>query len=70
MILLLEAILLLEKVLTDTLEDLSIREDNKDVIEMAKHMASCSQNQGHINLSTVTTERLQALVLWIHDHQS
>ena len=58
---------MLEKVLTDTLEDLSIREDNKDVIEMAKHMASCSQNQGHINLSAITMKHLQALVWWIHD---
>ena len=33
----------------ETLEDLGIMEDDKDIIEMAKHMALRSQNQGHIN---------------------
>ena len=44
-------------------------EDDKDVIEMAKRMASRSLNQGRVNLSTVTIKRLQALVWWIRDHQ-
>ena len=52
-----------------TLEDLGIMEDDKDVIEMAKRIASRRQNQGHINLSTVTIKPLQALVWWIRDHQ-
>ena len=33
-----------------TLEDLGIMEGDKDVIEMAKRMASRSLNQGHVNL--------------------
>ena len=53
----------------ETLEGLGIMEDDKDIIEMAKRMAFRSQNQRHINLSTVTNESLQALVWWMHDHQ-
>ena len=53
----------------ETLEDLGILEDDKDVIEMAKRMASRNQNQGHMILSTLTIKRLQALIWWIRDHQ-
>jgi len=53
----------------ETLEDLGILEDDKDVIEMAKRMASRNQNQGRVILSTVTIKRLQALIWWIRDRQ-
>ena len=48
-----------------TLEDLSIIVDDKDVIDKAKRMSLRSQNQGRVNLSTVTIKRLQALIWWI-----
>ena len=53
----------------ESLEDLGILEDDKDVSEMAKRMAGRAPNQGHVHLSTVTIKRLQALVWWIHDRQ-
>ena len=53
----------------ESLEDLSILEDDKDVSEMAKRMAGRVPNQGHVHLSTVTIKRLQALVSCIHDCQ-
>ena len=36
---------------------------------MAKRIALRNQNQGRVNLSTVTIKRLQALIWWIRDHQ-
>ena len=40
----------------ETLEGLGILEDDKDVIEMAKRMASRNQNQGRVILSMVTNQ--------------
>jgi hypothetical protein len=41
-----------------SLADLGVMEGNKDVIEMARCMSSCTAGEGHINLETVQIKRL------------
>lgn len=50
-----------------SIEDLGIMEGDKDVLEMAKHLAMRTQGEGRVNLGTVVIKRLQALVWWIRD---
>ena len=49
--------------------DLGVMEGDKDVLEMAKRMATRPANAGRVLLGTVQIKRLQALVWWIRDHQ-
>jgi hypothetical protein len=52
-----------------SLADLGVMEGNKDVIEMAKPMSSCTAGEGRINLGTAQIKRLQALIWWVRDNQ-
>lgn len=52
----------------NTLEDLGILENDTDVMEMAKQLASCMVAEGCINLEMVQIKCIQALVWWVHDH--
>jgi hypothetical protein len=51
------------------LADLGVLETNTDVTEMAKRMATRTQNEGRVLLGTVIIKRLQTLVWWIRDQQ-
>ena len=51
------------------LDDLGVMEDDKDVLEMAKRMASRPSNAGRVLLGTVQIKRFQALVWWVRDNQ-
>jgi hypothetical protein len=42
---------------------------DKDVLEMARQMATRSINAGRVLLGTVQIKRLQALVWWVRDYQ-
>ena len=52
----------------DNIEDLGVLEGDKDVLEMAKRLASRATN-ARVMLGTVQIKRLQALVWWARDHQ-
>ena len=45
-----------------TIEDLGVLENNTDVSDMAKRMASRMQAEGRVLLGTVVVKRLQTLV--------
>jgi hypothetical protein len=52
-----------------TLEDLGVLENDADVSDMAKRMASRTAAEGRVLLGTVVVKRLQTLVWWVRDHQ-
>ena len=52
-----------------TLEDLGMLENDADVSDMAKRMASRTAAEGRVLLGTVMVKRLQTLVWWVRDHQ-
>jgi hypothetical protein len=52
-----------------TIEDLGVLENDTDVLDMAKRMASRTQAEGRVLLGTVIVKRLQTLVWWVRDHQ-
>jgi hypothetical protein len=52
-----------------TIEDLGVLENDTDVSDMAKRMASRTQAEGRVLLGTVIVKRLQTLVWWVRDHQ-
>ena len=52
-----------------TLADLGVLENDTDVSEMAKRMASRPAAEGRVLLGTVVVKRLQTLVWWVRDHQ-
>jgi hypothetical protein len=51
------------------LADLGVLETDTDVTEMAKRMATRTQNEGRVLLGTVIIKRLQTLVWWVRDQQ-
>jgi hypothetical protein len=51
-----------------TLQDIGVMENDKDVNEMAKRLASCTVADNRVNLGTVTIKKLQGLVFWIKDN--
>ena len=51
------------------LDDLGVMKGDKDVLEMAKRMATRAANAGRVLLGTVQIKCLQALVWWARDHQ-
>jgi hypothetical protein len=51
------------------LEDLGVLENDTDVSEMAKRMATRTQAEGRVLLGTVVIKRLQTLVWWVRDQQ-
>ena len=52
-----------------SLHDLGVLENDADVTEMAKRMATRTQAEGRVLLGTVVIKRLQTLVWWIRDRQ-
>ena len=53
----------------NTIANLAIMEGNSNVIEMAKCIASHTEANRCINLSTFAIKHLQGLVYWVRDHQ-
>ena len=51
------------------IEDLGVLENDMDVSDMAKRMASRMKAKGTVLLGTVVVKCLQTLVWWIRDHQ-
>ena len=51
------------------IEDLGVLENDTDVSDMAKRMASFMLAKGRVLLGTVVVKRLQTLVWWVRDHQ-
>ena len=51
----------------ETLEDIAVMEEDRDVSEMAKRGAQRTVGDGRVLLSTVQIKRLQGLVWWLHD---
>ena len=52
----------------NSIDDLTILEGDRDVTEMAKRMASHTEANGCVNLSTILIEHLQGLVYYVRDH--
>ena len=42
---------------------------DRDVVDMAKHLSSCTIHDGRVNLGTVHIKKIQALVWWINERQ-
>ena len=51
------------------LADFGVLENDMDVSEMVKRMASQTVADGRVLLGTVVVKRLQTLVWWVRDHQ-
>ena len=51
----------------DTLEDIAVMEEDRDVSEMAKRAAQRTVADGRVLLGTVQIKRMQGLVWWLHD---
>jgi hypothetical protein len=49
------------------IQDIGFMEIDKDVNEMAKHLASHTMADNCVNLGTVTIKKLQGLIFWIKD---
>jgi hypothetical protein len=51
----------------NSLDDIALLDNDFDVTEMAKRMASRCANNGQVNLGTTVIKRFQALVWWLKD---
>jgi hypothetical protein len=47
---------------------LGVLDDDKDVLEMVKHLGSHTEAAGHVYVGTIQVKKLQALCYWVHDH--
>ena len=53
----------------NSIADFGVFDSDRDVVEMAKRLSSCTFNDGRVNLGTVHIKKIQALVWWINDRQ-
>jgi hypothetical protein len=51
----------------NSLDDIALLDNDFDVTETAKRMASRHVNNGQVNLGTMVIKRFQALVWWLND---
>ena len=49
----------------NSIHDLGIMESDRNVDEMAKHMASHTMADGHVILGTAVIKHLQSLLFWV-----
>jgi hypothetical protein len=52
-----------------SLPDLSVLDDDKDMLEMVKHLGSHTEEAGCVYVGTIQVKKLQALCYCVHDHQ-
>ena len=51
-----------------SLPDFGVLDDDKDMLEMVKHLGSHTEAAGHVYVGTIQVNKLQALFYWVHDH--
>ena len=51
------------------ISDFGVFDNDRDVVDMLKHLSSRTMNDDRFNLGTVHIKKVQALVWWINDRQ-